>query len=187
MKRYVTTGVRVFPREWKNGTVVNRLDAYELQRTLDQFVAHARKVINDLMERGELDMQRIVATPIGADNRREAKAKQSTFTVRCKRGEEPRFFDKWATFEGTSMYKLKKDADNKERRNGLLNHIKKAKEQADNMLLEMPHFVRKRNINRAIYGYLKQSKKERIILVCWKNKLLIYGHKTNVRPKGLTL
>ena len=107
VKRYVTTGVRVFPREWKNGAVVNRLDAYELQRTLDQFVAHARKVINNLMERGELDMQRIVATPIGADNRREAKAKQSTFTVRCKRGEEPRFFDKWATVRGDVYVQVK--------------------------------------------------------------------------------
>ena len=66
VKRYVTTGVRVFPREWKNGAVVNRLDAYELQRTLDQFVAHARKVINDLMERGELDMQTTRQRPIAS-------------------------------------------------------------------------------------------------------------------------
>lgn len=70
VKRYVTTGVRVFPGEWKNGAVVNRLDAYELQRTLDQFVVHARRVINDLMERGELDMQRIVAV-IGGKQKEE--------------------------------------------------------------------------------------------------------------------
>lgn len=71
VKRYATTGVRVFPREWKNGTIVNRLDAYELQRTLEQFVAHARKVINNLMERGELDMQTIV-TIIGGKQKEVA-------------------------------------------------------------------------------------------------------------------
>ena len=59
-KKYATTGVRVFPREWRDGRVVNRLDAVELQRTLDEFVATARRVINDLMARGELDMDTVV-------------------------------------------------------------------------------------------------------------------------------
>lgn len=70
-KKYATTGVRVFPREWKNGHIVNRLDALELQRTLDLFVAHARKVINDLMERGEFDIDTIVAV-IGGRQKQEA-------------------------------------------------------------------------------------------------------------------
>ncbi|MBR1544272.1 MAG: tyrosine-type recombinase/integrase [Muribaculaceae bacterium] len=61
VKKHATTGVRVFPREWRNGHIVNRLDAYELQRTLDMYVAHARKVINDLTERGELDIDTIVS------------------------------------------------------------------------------------------------------------------------------
>ena len=60
-RKYATTGVRVLPREWRNGYVVNRHDAMELQRTLDDFVAHARRVINDLMERGEFDLDTIVA------------------------------------------------------------------------------------------------------------------------------
>ena len=34
-RKYATTGVRVLPREWRNGYVVNRHDAMELQRTLD--------------------------------------------------------------------------------------------------------------------------------------------------------
>ena len=61
VKKHATTGVRVFPREWRNGHIVNRLDAYELQRTLDMYVAHARKVINDLTERGEFDIDTIVS------------------------------------------------------------------------------------------------------------------------------
>lgn len=60
-KKYATTGVRVFPREWRNGRIVHRLDAIELQRTLDEFVANARGIINDLIERGEFDIDTIVA------------------------------------------------------------------------------------------------------------------------------
>ena len=60
-KKYATTGVRVFPREWRNGRIVHRLDAIELQRTLDEFVANARRIINDLIERGEFDIDTIVA------------------------------------------------------------------------------------------------------------------------------
>ena len=37
---YVSTGVRVLPKQWRRGQVVNRLDAYELQRTLDMSELH---------------------------------------------------------------------------------------------------------------------------------------------------
>ena len=61
IKKYATTGVRVLPKQWRNGRIVNRLDAYELQRTLDMYVTHARQVINDLMQRGEFDIRTVVA------------------------------------------------------------------------------------------------------------------------------
>lgn len=61
-KCYVTTGVRVMPNEWKRGQIVNRLDALEMQRTLDTFTAQARRKVNDLMEAGELDMKTLTAT-----------------------------------------------------------------------------------------------------------------------------
>ena len=61
IQRHVTTGVRVLPKQWRNGQVVNRLDALELQRSLDVFVAEARRTVNGLMERGELDMRTVVA------------------------------------------------------------------------------------------------------------------------------
>lgn len=72
-KKYATTGVRVFPREWRNGYIVHRLDAAELQRTLDVYVANARKIINDLMERGEFDMDSIVAQINGRQKKDAAK------------------------------------------------------------------------------------------------------------------
>lgn len=60
-QRFATTGIRVLPRQWRNGRIVNRIDAMELQDALDLYVAKARKVINDLSKSGNLDMDRLVA------------------------------------------------------------------------------------------------------------------------------
>ena len=73
IQKHVTTGVRVLPKQWKDGFIVNRLDAVELQQSLDMFVAHARKVINEQLEAGRLDMQTIVAL-IGGKMKQEASA-----------------------------------------------------------------------------------------------------------------
>lgn len=70
-QRFVATGVRCLPKHWRNGSIVNCLDAYERQHTLDMFVTHARKVINEAMERGELDMDGIVAM-VGGSQRKAA-------------------------------------------------------------------------------------------------------------------
>lgn len=61
IQKHATTGVRVLPRHWKNGHIVNMLDAFELQQSLDLFVAQARKVINEQIQAGTLDMQTIVS------------------------------------------------------------------------------------------------------------------------------
>ncbi len=72
-QKHVTTGVRLLPRQWRQGCVVNRTDAFEVQHTLDMFVAHARRVISDLMERGELDMRTVVQA-VGGKLKEEASA-----------------------------------------------------------------------------------------------------------------
>lgn len=69
IQKFVTTGVRVLPKQWRNGAIVNRLDAYELQQALDIFVSNARKIINEQMSDGTLDMQSIVATISGKDKK----------------------------------------------------------------------------------------------------------------------
>ena len=71
VQRFITTGVRVLPRQWKADRIVNRMDAFELQQTLDTFVAQARKVVNEQMQAGTLDMQTIVSV-IGGKQRQQA-------------------------------------------------------------------------------------------------------------------
>ena len=71
VQRFVTTGVRVFPREWKNDAITGRMDTQELQRTLDTFVLNARQFINEKMEHGNLNMNTIVKE-IGYSQRKKA-------------------------------------------------------------------------------------------------------------------
>ena len=71
MQRFVTTGVRVLPNQWRDGRIVKRVDAFELQHALDVFVAHVRKTVNELMEKGELDMKTVVSV-IGGKQRQRA-------------------------------------------------------------------------------------------------------------------
>ena len=77
IQKHVTTGVRVLPKQWRNGQIINRLDAFELQRALDMFVTKARQTINSLMERGELDMKTVVAV-IGNKQHSDATHKVKT-------------------------------------------------------------------------------------------------------------
>ena len=71
VQRFVTTGVRVLPNQWRDGRIVKRVDAFELQHALDVFVAHVRKTVNELMEKGELDMKTVVSV-IGGKQRQRA-------------------------------------------------------------------------------------------------------------------
>lgn len=53
---YLATGVRLYLREWKDGTVIRRSDAEEVQETLSLFLKNARKVINDMLAEGMLNL-----------------------------------------------------------------------------------------------------------------------------------
>lgn len=67
VQKFISTGVKLLPKHWKNGSVVNRLDAYDVQQSLDLFVANVRKTINEQMEQGIFDIHTIIAT-IGGKN-----------------------------------------------------------------------------------------------------------------------
>lgn len=74
-QHYVATGVRLLPKEWREpGQVVSRLDAYELQRTLDTFMVQARQIVNDMLRDGELDMKDMARSLTG---RQKEKSKEN--------------------------------------------------------------------------------------------------------------
>lgn len=57
--KYITTGIRLLPKHWKNGTVTNRIDAKEINDSLGQMMANVRKVINTMSEESELNIAEI--------------------------------------------------------------------------------------------------------------------------------
>ncbi len=56
--KYLTTGVKLFPKEW-NGKVVNRLDCVILQERLDEMVKKIQLIINDMMKTGNINLDQI--------------------------------------------------------------------------------------------------------------------------------
>ena len=56
--KYLTTGVKLFPKEW-NGKVVNRLDCVILQERLDEMVKRIQLIINDMMKTGNINLDQI--------------------------------------------------------------------------------------------------------------------------------
>lgn len=77
-------------------------------------------------------------------------------------------------FDGKSMMRLQRSGNKKKYHNAILNHIKTAKKQADNVILEIPTFVSRKVIGTTIKGYLKQSSKSRLIIIKHGNKCYVY-------------
>ena len=55
-QKYMTTGIRLLPKHWHRGTVVNRIDARELNETLEKLMAEVRQVILDMMGESVMDI-----------------------------------------------------------------------------------------------------------------------------------
>ena len=52
----MTTGIRLLPKHWHRGAVVNRIDARELNETLEKLMAEVRQVILDMMGESVMDI-----------------------------------------------------------------------------------------------------------------------------------
>lgn len=55
-QKYMSTGIRLLPKHWHRGTVVNRVDAIQINQTLDKLMIDVRKVILEMMEEGIIDI-----------------------------------------------------------------------------------------------------------------------------------
>lgn len=60
-KKYLSTGVRVLPKEWRNGMVTGRPDALELNEALATMRNRVLKAINEMMSEGCVDVRAIPA------------------------------------------------------------------------------------------------------------------------------
>ncbi len=88
--KYLSTRIRVFPKEWKDGMVVNRFDAAVLNHQLQQLVIDVRQVIYEMYMERRIDIDAI-------PSRLQAKKKADvTFLAFCEERAKIRKYGKAA-------------------------------------------------------------------------------------------
>lgn len=90
-QKFMSTGIRIFPKEWKGGRVVSRIDASELNATLDELLLKVRRIINDMMENDNLNINII---PSMLANKTSSTNKKTSFIAFCKERAEVRKYGK---------------------------------------------------------------------------------------------
>ena len=58
-RKYISTGVKLLPKEWSNGSVVGRKDWKELNDQLQIIKKKASEIITKMMDEGSLDLNAI--------------------------------------------------------------------------------------------------------------------------------
>lgn len=106
-------------------------------------------------------------------NPAQAALRESLLPDGVPDGKNADFLIQGKTFEGKSLLGLT-DFSREHVKQMLENRIKKAKKQADNIVLEIPAMVERKVIGVTIQNYLSRSNKGREIWVIWKNKLIKY-------------
>ena len=87
-QKYMPTGIKLLPKHWHKGIVVNRYDAVQINQTLNQLVADVRKVIFLMLEEGHID---IFSIP---DRLKQLHAGDISFLDFCDKRSEVRQFGK---------------------------------------------------------------------------------------------
>ena len=61
VRKYISTGVKLLPKEWKNGSVTNREDMMTLNRQLQSLLKKCNEIIMQMMEEDNVDLDAIPA------------------------------------------------------------------------------------------------------------------------------
>ena len=80
-------------------------------------------------------------------------------------------------FDAKSLFNVKRRESGYQ--NSIINHLKKAKKQAPNIILDIPDFINLNEAGKAISDFLRQSKHDRVVLVRRKGKLYMYKKKAS--------
>lgn len=55
-QKYISTGIELYPKEWKKGTVVNTPDAQQLNQQLDKLLIDVRQILIDMSKEESIDI-----------------------------------------------------------------------------------------------------------------------------------
>lgn len=94
----------------------------------------------------------------------------------------PDFYILGKIYDGKTMPKVKDGKSNKLQLRAVENRYRSAKEQAQNAFIEVHRNIKRRNINKAIYGQINRSSQDRIVYIKHGNKLIKYKKRGNKAP-----
>ena len=60
-QKYISTGITLYPSQWKNGKIVNCPDILQVSQTLDRLLTDVRQAILEMTEKGNIDISAIPA------------------------------------------------------------------------------------------------------------------------------
>lgn len=86
--KYIATGVRLLPKQWKDGVVRNRVDSEELNEALAILLKKTRKVVNAMMEKDGFSLAELPSVLKRGD------AEQKTFLEFCDERAKVRMYGK---------------------------------------------------------------------------------------------
>lgn len=55
-QKFISTGIMLYPNQWKRGTIINCPDALQISQTLDTLLSNVRQVILDMINTGNIDI-----------------------------------------------------------------------------------------------------------------------------------
>ena len=58
-QKFISTGIMLYPNQWKKGNIINCPDAMQISQTLDRLLSDIRQVILEMMEQGNIDIASI--------------------------------------------------------------------------------------------------------------------------------
>ena len=87
-QKFISTGIRLYSTQWKNGKIINCSDMIQISQTLDKMLSNVREVILDMMNEGLID---ITSIPKRLEQKRQ---KDITFLEFCYQRAEVRKYGK---------------------------------------------------------------------------------------------
>ena len=58
-QKFLSTGIMLYPNQWKRGTIINCPDALQISQTLDTLLSSVRQIILDMINTGNIDINSI--------------------------------------------------------------------------------------------------------------------------------
>ena len=58
-QKYISTGIWLYPNQWKNGKIMNCDNLYEISQILDKLISNVRQVLIDMLQEGNIDLSQI--------------------------------------------------------------------------------------------------------------------------------